>query len=134
MNILIDTSVLIAYKRKLNEDLLLLKEFALQNNAVLCLSTLVVFEFFAGKEIENIKRFNEAKETISFFSLLNIDRNTSLKAAELFRKSKIVLPVVDLLIAASAIVQHGEVATYNIKHFKHIPEVKLFDWKRIREK
>lgn len=68
--------------------------------------------------IKNLKRFNIA--------LINND--VTLKAFDLLENFKLShgLALPDSMIAATALIAELELFTYNIKHYKFIPQLKLY--------
>ena len=99
------------------------KVIELIKNKDVFISSISVFELY-------LRNFNLDK--IDFFlekiSVLNFDTITVKKSSEIDKKLKEkgkILEIRDIFVAASCIVKSLELATFNIKHFESIKELKL---------
>jgi predicted nucleic acid-binding protein len=129
--LLVDTNILIDYSRGKNKDLEKISRLVSHNDYQLALSAVNIFEYWIGSELNFAKKTDEAQKLLSHFSVIDIDEAIAKKAAELFRKEKVMLPLTDLIIAATAILNHCELVTHNQKHFAKIKGLKLFDLEKI---
>lgn len=136
MKIVIDTSLLIDFTRKEKNE----KQETLWQNLVrysrkgghlLVVPSVVIFEFFSGKELENSVCFKKAEDVLADTTVLNLDEKIAKKAAGFYRASEASIGVVDYVLAATTINCDGELATLNSKHFKLFKDLKLFDFKKL---
>lgn len=130
MNFLIDTNILI-YRLKnmgnVNDN------FLKYQNEPMSVSVVSYGELVYGaeksKSVEkNLKTISEIK---GIFPLTDITADVM----EVFGKIKAYVQKIgkssddmDLLIAATAIANEMTLVTHNVKHFEHIPNLKLTDW------
>lgn len=136
MKIIVDTNILIDFSRKTKykkEKIIWpeLVDFAKREGHQLIFPTIALFEFFAGNEMEDSLNINRADNLLSDTVILDLTEEVSRLAAGLFRKYQLEIGVVDYLLAATSIVLEGELATLNVKHFKMIKNLKLFDLKKL---
>ena len=133
MKVIIDTSVLIHFHRTHTEEYPRLLQFAKKDEIDLLISSLTIFEYWSGKDLERKNKLLEAEKLFEPLVIIKLDKQIAQKAGEMSRILTSPIQPIDVLIAATAFIHHAEIATYNTKHFKKIPEVKLFDWKRIKK-
>lgn len=137
MKIVIDTGLLIDFtrkkKNKRNEILWSsLIRYSRKGGHQLVVPSAVVFEFFSGKEMENSVCLKKAEDILTDTTVLALDEKIAKKAASFYRVCEASIGVVDYILAATAVVVEGELATLNSKHFKLFEDLKLFDLKKIR--
>lgn len=126
LTFIFDTSILIALERKDKSVLQKLKELALLDEGVPCISFATQVEFLIG--IENAPRQSKAslKELLWSFQVLHTTNETALNLAILKCKydSKCnPKSIIDLLIASQAL-EHNLTLITRDKDFKHIKEIK----------
>lgn len=138
MKIVVDTNLLIEFSRsgksrkEMENSLLLnLSEYCKREGHQLILSSVVVFEFFSGEEMANQDKQNKADLLLKDVLIVNFNEKIAKKAADLYRKYKKSINILDYFLAATAIITEGELATLNFKHFKLFEDLKLFDFKRL---
>ncbi len=119
--ILIDTNILIQILKGDQTTIEKVEGFSGQ----VSISSISAMELYYGAlnkaEVKKIGRF------ISLFKTVHLTQEISIKATKLiqtYAKSH-TLDIPDSLIAATAIVNHFELITYNIKDFKYIDGLKL---------
>lgn len=132
-NIVIDANVVIDYTRDLSNDYVELLEFAVKNKIVVYIPTVVIFELFAGREIDEKGKRMVLKKLLDRLKRIDLTEEIAILAADLYRKHPFLpLDIADFAIAASALVYKAELATKNKKHFKQIPKLQLFDFAKLR--
>lgn len=138
MKIVIDSSLLIDFtrkkKNKRNETLWSsLVRYSRKGGHQLVVPSVVVFEFFSGKEMEDSVCFKKAEDILTDTTTLVLDEKIAKKAAGFYRACEVNIGVVDYILAATTIDCNGELATLNSKHFKIFEDLKLFDFKKIEK-
>lgn len=136
MKIVIDTSLLIDFtrrkKNKRNEMLWSsLVRYSRKGGHQLIVPSVVVFEFFSGKEMENSTNLKKAEDILIDATVLVLDEKKAKKAASFYRTNEANIGVVDYILVATTIDCDGELATLNSKHFKIFEDLKLFDFKKL---
>ena len=99
-------------------------------NDELATTTINVFEvYFGGYKIGKIK---DLDEFFSSLKILNLDFNSSKKAAEIasrLSKEGKQIEVKDLLIASICLVNNCVLVTSNVKHFSRIEGLTIKNWR-----
>jgi predicted nucleic acid-binding protein len=122
--ILTDTDVIINFLKGTEKTKAALNSIGLRNISI---STITIMELYYGafdkRELQKIKR------NLSTFPILKIDEKVSDIAIELIEKysKSHNLEIPDALIASIAIGNDVELFTYNIRDFKFIKELKLYN-------
>ena len=129
--VMIDTDTISFFFRKNSSVITNFNEY-LQSFDYINLSVITYYEVLNGLYYKDAKRQLEQFE--SFAALNNIvalDGEIAQKAASIYadlRKKGITIGHNDVLIAATAIVNDMILVTNNVKHFKHIEDLKLENW------
>lgn len=125
-SVFIDTDILINYSKGKDKTLDLL--FNLQSKQIidLYINPIVISEFFADTNLKNTKRLEMAKEFISLFRVIDIDKKAGLLAGKMLRNKQSDF-LGDALIASSCVVNKISLATGNKKHFAKIPKLEFYD-------
>ncbi len=138
MKIVVDTNLLIDFShsgksRKGIENSLWLNllEYCKREGHQLILPSVVVFEFFSGEEMADQDKQNKADFLLKDLLIVDFDAKIAKKAADLYRKYKKSINILDYFLAATAMNVGGELATLNSKHFKIFKDLKLFDFKKL---
>lgn len=136
MKIVIDTNLLIDFSRqnKLSKKEILWPQLvacAQKKGHQLVLPTAALFELFSGTEMRLKNNRQQMENILKDILILDINKEISLRAAELFRDYQQRIGVIDYLLAATSLVLEGELATLNAKHFQMIKNLKLFDLKKL---
>lgn len=76
----------------------------------------------------NKKMFSQFEKSLKRYNIIQVDRESSLKASTLIKKYRLShgLDIPDSLIAATVLTHDLSLFTSNLKHFKYIPNLKLF--------
>ena len=128
--VVVDSDIVINHIKDNNNDLELLVSLQGRNKIQLFLPTIVVVEVFVGYELKG-KKLSKIKKLISSFNQEGLTTELAYCAAKIGRVNKLAfMGSADLIIAATAKKLKAEVATNNIKHFKLIPGLKIFDFKK----
>ena len=113
---LFDTDVLIAYLRGYHQAVELLKAFAAQRFDFL-ISPVTIIEIEAGiRDTEKEKTY----ELLDIFEVCTVDRSIShLAGSSLrkYRKKGVTLGFADIIIAATVVIHHLTLVTYNTSHY-----------------
>ena len=124
----LDTDVIVHFLRKNREVVELIEKIKLTGDQI---TTSVINEFELWKGIHRFKKKGREKYLKQFLSQihkLDLDSNSSKKAAEIFedlkRKGKLV-DVLDIMIASIVITNKESLLTLNKKHFERIPGIRL---------
>ena len=122
--ILLDTSVLIDYFRRKNKA----KTLFLQLNEEFqcCLSVISDYEFRNGITPVN-QTFIET--LLDNLPKLDFTEKCALQATIIYKKlvkENLLIPHNDIMIAATALVHKIPLATFNIKHFERIKQLKIY--------
>jgi len=121
--ILVDTNILIDYFRKKRKKTTRL--YFLNEQYRLTISTITEFEFLSGF---SKLRVDLGNSIIKGFEILPFNSDCSRKAIEIYQELKarnLLIPPMDIFIAATAIVHQLPLATLNTKHFTRISPLEL---------
>lgn len=123
--VIVDTSVLIE-KIRLKIGLFdrLIDNFE-EGKCELRTSSIVLTELWMGENMNYQQSVDDVEKILRPIAVVTVDWEIGKKAGELIRKKQAT--GFDALIAATAIVYKAELATLNIKHFKKIKELKLYN-------
>ncbi len=120
--ILCDTCVVIDFINQNNENLVRLKE---QGN-IPCINSVIEMELIQGAH--NKREMQKIIRNINGFRRLEINQNILDLATQLLTQYLLShhLQLPDAIIAACALIYDIPIFTYNVKHFKYLPNIKLF--------
>lgn len=122
--ILIDTTILIDYFRKKKKEKTALIEIS--KNRDLIISVITEFEWLIGfKE----KDYDFGRGLLENITILNLDSKIIATAVEIYKKLKSInklIAVPDIFIAATAVLNNLQIATFNKNHFKRVPGLKIY--------
>lgn len=125
MRIIFDTSILIdGLRQKPNAEELL--SYFEDREDELFISSIVGFELFSGKSSQDTDQKNRIQEFLNFFEIVDVTWKIAKRAGEIYRTGITDLQVPDYIIAATALEINTEIATFNQKHFKQIPGVRMY--------
>jgi predicted nucleic acid-binding protein len=118
---LIDTDVMINHLRKRRDTLIKLSD---KKDIILSTSVLNKFELFCG--INNAMDKENVEDLIRYFDICDVTEQIADKAAQIAQIKNISAGPLDILIAATCIINKLILVTHNIKHFKSIPDIKVY--------
>jgi len=122
--VLVDTSIIIDYLRKINKEKTLFWDII--NTYTCYISSVTVFELYSGAKEP---KHSEALDIVlSHLDILAFDVVQAKIAASIFQKLKAnnkLIEFRDIFIASSAISKDIPLATLNKKHFKRIDNLEL---------
>lgn len=123
--ILLDTSVLIDFlRRKDKGKSLLVKIINLGYSPSISLITHT--ELFAGKNVwQKKKAKEELKGLLSGVEVIILNQKVSQLAGKF--RAKYQINLLDAIVAAEAVISHLPLATLNLKDFRKIKELRLFE-------
>ena len=117
--ILIDTSILIDYFRKVDKsETKLMKIY--KSYETIFISSVTAFELLSGV---NKKNRTATEKILSGLNIIPFDKEIAKKAAKIYRKLKRknkIIQMRDIFIGATAIYAGLPIKTLNKKHFKRI--------------
>ena len=130
---LLDTNILSEMiKRQPNSHLL--SRLGSKPANTLFTSSICIMELRFGSALrEDFEKFWQkiAKEIISRVNIISVGEKEALRAGDILadlRKSGQTIGLEDVLIAASAILNHHTVVTANIRHFSRITGLEVENW------
>lgn len=122
--VLVDTDVLIDYSKGFFKGLNELKELQDKGKIILFLNPIVVAEYLADKNLNDVKKLKESLNFISSFKTILISKEMGVRAGEIMRN--VSGPNwKDAMIAACCLVGNCRLATRNRKHFNKISGLKF---------
>lgn len=131
--IIVDTNILIDYANGYAKWLD--KFFNARNSDVkLVLPTIVIAEYFTSISLENNDDAEIADKTFSLFAKQDLNEPIAKILGAIMRR-KTYSPgagISDLIIASTAIFLDAELATNNKKDFAKIPDLRLFDSRKLK--
>ena len=123
-DILIDTSIIIDYLRKVNKSK---TEFWRVINEYNCaISTVTLYELYSGAK--NDKQKKELDIILSFLEIIPFDISQAKYASDIFqtlKKENKLIEFRDIFIASCAISKKLPLVTLNKKHFERIDGIKF---------
>lgn len=120
--VLIDTDILIDFLRKSEEAKKLI--VAIINEDILGLiSVITEAELFSGSECSDPGKRKAVEELLLLMNKVEVDSDIAKKAGEFRREYH--TPLLDSLIAATAVTLKAVLCTRNTKHFRQIKELKI---------
>ncbi len=121
--LLLDTSVIIDFLRSKNKQTTLLLRLVKED---LYISIITHVELYAGRSVwEKSNARKELEDLLSGLTILPLEEEISKKAGEMNVKNN-QISLLDCIIGASAL-HHGlELVTFNIKEFRMIPSLILY--------
>ena len=131
MNYLFDTDILVDILRGEQSIALKIRQIGIILGDI-SISTLTVFELMEGAYLSNSE--SELATTINIINgIRNIEINREIaseagKISSLLKRKGRAIGVGDILIGATAIAGNRTLVTRNIKHFSHIPNLKIIEW------
>lgn len=124
-NVLLDSDILIDFSRK--DPFVTERLEELRKTSLCCLSVISYMELLIGA-----RNKEESRIITSFlggFSIIHINLSISFKALDLMKSFALShgLKIPDALIAATALDEDLSIYTRNLKHFCHIPNLKILN-------
>lgn len=126
-NLLLDTSVLIDHLREYKPATEFL-ETAFNSGVSVNISTVTEMELFAGKSMENPAVEEEVNKFLKLFKVLPVTSSIARHAGRLLRRHRYQgLTSTDAIIAGTAMEHNANLITRNIKHFRMVKGIIVFD-------
>jgi tRNA(fMet)-specific endonuclease VapC len=122
----IDTSVFIQFLRKRDKSRTLLQQIRRDTEGPLVISSITVYELFAGATDEAKKQ--DIERLIGPLQILTFDELAARKAADIWRNLRtqnLQIGTRDLFIAATALQHKLPVCTLNHRHFERVPGLEV---------
>lgn len=130
MKLVFDTNIFIEALRLTPKGVALINYFE-KSDYELYVSSVVGFELFAGKSSKNETQQKAMQELLSYFEVQDLTWNVAKRAGELYRNGTHYMEFPDYIIAATALTIGAQVVTLNRKHFSQIPDLQVFDERKI---
>lgn len=124
MKIILDSSIIIDYLRSGKAGTLFFDKK--KDDIQFFIPTVVIFELFSGKSVNNPHNARIIENFLSHFERITLTESIAMRAGELFRSTNHRLGPADYIIAASALEINGVVATLNVKHFALFPNLRVY--------
>lgn len=121
--ILIDTDVIIDFLRGYHKRIKTVFDKIEKKEIKAYIALLTIAELYSGKDSENKEREIILNQLLSFFEIIPLDYTLCKQAGSL--KRKYGLGLVDSIIAATSIKNKMKLFTFNINHFKNLPNLAL---------
>lgn len=125
-DIVIDTSIVISFTRGKNNYFKEILDFAFSQKIKVYIPTVVITEVFVGKEMSGKNQRDKVLELLKNIIRVDLSAEIAVMAGDLARESNLLFDVADFIIAATTLTLHATLATHNIKHFRTIPNLRLF--------
>lgn len=123
--LLLDTSILIDFLRQREKKKTVLYKLAAKNTE-LSISIITHTELYAGKSVwENKQALKELETLFEGITTLPLTPTVSEKAGQI--RATTNCDLFDAIIAATSIVSGLELVTLNVKHFKVIKGLKVYN-------
>ena len=121
--VICDTNIFISLFENIKPTV---EELELIGSNNVLITSVSVMELYRG--MRNKKEMIDMQAKIKRYNVLHIDEEVSNYAIELIHKFKLShnLQIPDAIIAAMSIVNDLELFTYNVKDFKFIPDIRLY--------
>lgn len=126
--VVVDTNIIIDHTRRKSKDLINLVK---KTGISLYFPSVVVFELHVGLEMSSAAKQETMDALLKSGYLYAFDEKIARLAAKLAREDKVSTKLADLFVAATALYLGAELATHNRRHFKGIPGLKFFDFKKV---
>lgn len=125
--VLLDSDIIIDFLKNNKEivDKILDLQKKEENITTTSISCFEIYRGFINFKKDSIDRF---ERFLSNIKIIDFDKDSSFKAAEIFEVLKSrgeILDLADIMIASIVITNNERLLTNNINHFKRIPELKL---------
>jgi len=126
-NLLLDTSVLIDHLREYKpaSDFL---ETVFNSGILVTISSVSEMELYAGKSVENPAIEESVNKFLKLFKVLPVTTDIARHAGRLLRHHRHQgLTPIDAIIAGTALEHNANLITRNIKHFRMVKGIIVFD-------
>lgn len=124
MQLCVDTSVIIDWLRRTDSENTLFHQLVVDQHEIL-VSVVVVAELYSGQSVwQHAQAKTRVDGVLAECRVLPLESEAAILAGKLRVKHKI--PLLDSLIAATAIQHNVELVTLNVKDFSKITELSLW--------
>lgn len=126
--VILDTNVIIDHLRQHGRaDTQLLRITAVIPLAELAISVISIQELFEGRSSKDREKQNVLYSVIAPLTTLPHTTEVARRAGEIARDSETPIEFADASIAATAMVLGAKLFTLNVKHFRNIPDLQLYE-------
>jgi len=124
--VILDTNIIVDHLRlQKSEKSYLIKLEEKFTKDLLAISIITVQELYSGQSTKEPRKEEYLLSTIGSLQILPYTYEISELAGQIARDRIKPIDFADTAIAATAIVNGGELATLNAKHFKGIPKLRM---------
>lgn len=126
--VVVDTNIIIEHLRQGGSKNTILQKLAKQkHNSTIAMSVISIQELYEGKSTLVEKKESYMLATIAPIKVLSYSYQIAELAGKIARNLKTPIQLADTAIAATTIINNGSLLTLNKKHFKDIPNLKLYN-------
>jgi len=126
--VILDTNIIIDHIRiPKKSDSHFIKIAHLKPKETFALSVISIQELYAGKSSKEIEKEKDMLAIIIVLQVLPYTYNVAQLAGEIIRDSKNPISFADAAIASTAILNNGDLATLNKKHYQNIKGLQFVD-------
>lgn len=123
--ILVDTSIIIDYLRKVDKSKTLFWKLVNQYDCLI--SSVTVFELYSGAKNDEHKK--DIETILSCLDIVFFDTTQAKLSAEIFqtlKKQNNLIEFRDIFIASCAMTHKVSLATFNVKHFIRVDTLNIY--------
>lgn len=124
--VILDTNIIIDHLRKATDQSLLTKMTKNHNNESLGISVISIQELYEGQSTKDLTKENFMLSILGLLTVLPYNTEVAKLAGKIARDSNESIDLGDAAIAATTILNGAQLLTLNEKHFKSVPDLKLF--------
>ena len=130
--VILDTDILVGILRE--NEAALSKAREIENLSLKAgITSITSYELFKGAYLSSnpAKNLLEVTKLLNNIEVLSFDSGVSRISAKIYfhlKKKGLLTNLMDQMIAATAISKNDALITRNVRHYRHIPELKIETW------
>lgn len=126
--VILDTNIIIDHlRRSVAKGSVLARLTQDKPKEVLAVSVVSIQELYEGQSTVNMEKEKDLLSTVSPLVMLSYTFEVAKLAGEVARDCKTVIDLADAAIAATTIINNGQLLTFNKKDFQGIKDLEFFD-------
>ncbi|MBI4067528.1 PIN domain-containing protein [Candidatus Gottesmanbacteria bacterium] len=122
--VLIDTDVFIDFLRGYNRRIKDIFTQVEEKHIHGYISLITIIELYAGKDTKNVRKLRSLNQLLSFFEVVIPNMLMAKLAGKL--KRDYALSLADSIIASTNILLGTRLLTFNVRHYRLVPDLMLF--------
>lgn len=126
--VILDTNIIIDHLRRVHGSSLLTSFTAKNPEETLAISVISIQELYQGRSTRDVVGEEILSDAISPLMILPYNFEVARAAGILTRDSERLIGLADAAIAATTIINNGQLLTLNKKDFQGIKDLELFDF------